>query len=353
MRPIGTPGTEWNETVLPDEDRLVADFLRTIRQQQEDTARDGRTLRGFHAKIHLGAEAAFHVLPDLPDFARQGVFREPATYPAVVRFSNGHFRVNPDSTKEPRGIAIKLLGVHGARLPGHDAATQDFLATSHSLTSTVRDIRQFVAVVEATRGRDKPRFGEMARRLGLREALRILVALVRTVSIPSVHSMATERFGGTAPVQWGPYAAKFTVQPAEGTAPHLPRARTPDFLREELAERLRAGDLAFDFMAQFFVDDRRTPIEDTSVAWNSEAVRVAQLVIPRCDVDGDAHARRTSEAIERLAFSPWHGLADHRPLGSVMRARRTAYEASAAFRTHDPEPDSLPLVAPGEPALHA
>lgn len=33
-----------------------------------------------------------------------------------------------------------------------------------------------------------------------------------------------------------------------------------------------------------------------------------------------------------LAFSPWHGVASHRPLGSIMRARRAAYEMSAQFR---------------------
>jgi Flavin reductase like domain len=33
-----------------------------------------------------------------------------------------------------------------------------------------------------------------------------------------------------------------------------------------------------------------------------------------------------------MAFSPWHGLAAHQPLGSIMRARRHAYPASAKFR---------------------
>ncbi len=33
-----------------------------------------------------------------------------------------------------------------------------------------------------------------------------------------------------------------------------------------------------------------------------------------------------------MAFSPWHGLAAHRPLGSIMRMRRMAYEMSAKFR---------------------
>jgi hypothetical protein len=35
---------------------------------------------------------------------------------------------------------------------------------------------------------------------------------------------------------------------------------------------------------------------------------------------------------EGLAFSPWHGVAAHRPLGSVMRLRRQAYENARRFR---------------------
>jgi len=35
-----------------------------------------------------------------------------------------------------------------------------------------------------------------------------------------------------------------------------------------------------------------------------------------------------------LAFSPWHGIVAHRPLGSVMRARRVAYKVMAKFRAH-------------------
>ena len=33
-----------------------------------------------------------------------------------------------------------------------------------------------------------------------------------------------------------------------------------------------------------------------------------------------------------LAFSPWHGVAAHRPLGGVMRVRKGAYEAAQRFR---------------------
>ncbi len=84
-----------------------------------------------------------------------GVFSEPRVFPAVVRFSNGEPTPQADKHPEPRGIAIKLIGVPGRKLlPGQeDAVTQDFLATSHSVTSTVRNVRQFMAFIRAARNR--------------------------------------------------------------------------------------------------------------------------------------------------------------------------------------------------------
>jgi hypothetical protein len=157
--------------------------------------------------------------------------------------------------------------------------------------------------------------------------------------------MATEEFSGTAPIKFGPYAVKFTVRPGERTAATVERPLTHDFLREELADRLRKTDLVFDFLVQFYTDDVRTPIEDTSVPWRPEDTqlwKIAQLRIQRCDLD-DPRAREQSEKIDKLSFSPWHATEDHRPLGNVMRARRVAYEASAKLRDHAPEPKSIPI----------
>ena len=178
-----------------------------------------RPFRGFHAKIHAGLIAEFQVLADLPEHARYGVFAVPRTFPALVRFSNGDSHINRDRKHEPRGIAIKLIGVEGRKLlPGHeDDVTQDFLATSHSVTSAVSDVTQFIAFVKAQRGGSIGLFPRLCRALGWSEATRISAALFRTVILSKVRSMATEHFSGTAPIQCGPYAVKFTVRPAEGT----------------------------------------------------------------------------------------------------------------------------------------
>ena len=41
---------------------------------------------------------------------------------------------------------------------------------------------------------------------------------------------------------------------------------------------------------------------------------------------------------ENLIFTPWHGIAEHRPLGGINRLRRAVYDASASFRHIPKEP---------------
>jgi hypothetical protein len=55
---------------------------------------------------------------------------------------------------------------------------------------------------------------------------------------------------------------------------------------------------------------------------------VARITIPPQDIN----ASERVEACEALAFSPWHGLAEHRPLGSINRLRRAVYEKSVELR---------------------
>jgi hypothetical protein len=301
-------------------------------------------------KLHAGLMAEFQVLPDLAEHARFGVFSEPRVFPAVVRFSNGESFNKADKRLQPRGIAIKLVGVPGPKLleDQKEAVTQDFLATSHSVTSTVRHVQQFIAFIESDIEAEHTRLPLpfiLARKLGVCETTRILIALVGSVVFSKVRSMATEHYSSPAPIKFGPYAVKFTVQPAKETNPAMKRRLTDDFLREELADRLRNGDLMFEFLVQFYVNERFTPIEDSSIPWKPEYapfVTVARLRIPQCDLT-DPRTKVLSDAVDRLSFNPWHTTEDHRPLGNVMRARKVAYQVSSDFRHRVPEPTSLPL----------
>jgi hypothetical protein len=355
MSSATSPSTTWKEELEPGEQELFERFARNVlmARQREVSQRTSRPVqRALHMKIHAGLMAEFRVLPDLPEHARFGVFSEPRVFSAVVRFSNGESFNKPDKEPQPRGIAIKLVGVPGPKLleDQKEAVTQDFLATSHSVTSTVRHVRQFIALMESNIEAEHARLPLqlpfiLARKLGVSETARILIALVGTVVLGEVRSLATERYFSLAPIKFGLYAVKFTVQPAAGTEPAANRPQTDDFLREELTGRLRTEDLMFDFLVQFYVNERLTPIEDSSIPWTVEHapfVTVARLRIPKCDLS-DPRTKALSEAVNRLSFSPWHTTEDHRPLGNVMRARKVAYRMSSDFRHHDPEPTSLPL----------
>ncbi|MFO0670598.1 MAG: hypothetical protein U0235_13365 [Polyangiaceae bacterium] len=53
--------------------------------------------------------------------------------------------------------------------------------------------------------------------------------------------------------------------------------------------------------------------------------------MPPTDLTSPEAAAREGEC-NAQAFTPWNGLAAHRPLGNIMRVRRVVYDASAAAR---------------------
>ena len=59
-------------------------------------------------------------------------------------------------------------------------------------------------------------------------------------------------------------------------------------------------------------------------------VNVARITIPAPQrrVDSERRAARC----ENLVFTPWHSLAEHRPLGSINRLRKAVYLASEGHR---------------------
>jgi hypothetical protein len=110
----------------------------------------------------------------------------------------------------------------------------------------------------------------------------------------------------------------------------MPSAPGDDYLATALATHLHENEATFDFLVQFQVDAATTPIEDATVEWkedDSPWAPVARLRIPP-----QAVAAPGGDACEEMAFDPWHALVEHRPLGSMNRARRAIYPALAALR---------------------
>ena len=99
---------------------------------------------------------------------------------------------------------------------------------------------------------------------------------------------------------------------------------SPIYLRQTMAKTLARQDVELDFMMQMQTDPHRMPIEDAGVRWPerlSPFVPVATLRILRQEFD-------TPERFafgRYLSYTPWHCIAEHRPLGNQNRARRRMY----------------------------
>jgi Catalase len=312
----------------PGEDAYVRQLSEMLRQKVEEDYSTGITRRDAHAKHHGCVKAEFVVEPNLPPELRVGVFREPRTYPAWVRFSNQDGLAKPDIDKDIRGMAIKLMEVEGEKLLEDEKfeRTQDFLLISHPVFVT-KDVKEFAHLIEAMR-RGVLRLGWFFLNpfdLHLR-ALCNLMASRRQCANP-----LEIRYWSTTPYQFGAGAVKYSARPHAAETALPPRPLPDDFLKEALKRSLAGGDFFFDFMVQFQKDPVRMPIEDPGALWSekrSPFLKVATIRIPAQEFDSAAQMAFG----EDIAFTPWHSLPDHRPFGGINRARKEVYRAISEFR---------------------
>ena len=203
--------------------------------------------------------------------------------------------------------------------------------------SHARNARQFVEFAKATAGSRislLPGVLKLFRMFGLAETIRMF----RNVSKGRSHhpdSVLTETYWSRGALSWGPtLAVRYLLRPASGTRRTTGSRTDPEYLSTEASRRISDGDVHIELCIQRFRDEASTPIEDACVEWTESASPpepVAVLTVPRGDVT-TPEAQTTSRAIDALAFNPWNTTDDFRPLGNLNRARKAAYDASAAVR---------------------
>ena len=296
--------------------------------------------RAFHAKALLAiANAELHFRPDLPADLAAGFAQADAHYPVTVRISNAANRPGPDNARDMRGIALRI------KVSAEEQ--HDLLATNYHV-SHARNARQFVRLAVATAG------GTLSRLIGIAglmfsEGPSETIRMLRNVSAGrrQIKSVALETYWSRGALRWGPkLAVRFLLRPASPaplTGPDL--GKDPEGLSKEAAARLAAGAIQFELCVQRFVNAEVTPIEDTSIPWTPEAApveKVATLTIPQADVN-TPEARAQFRIINALAFNPWNTTDEFRPLGNLNRARKAAYDASAAHRLQMRWRDEPPL----------
>ena len=289
--------------------------------------------RDQHPKHHGCVRATFTVLEGLPAPLRAGVFREPRTYDAVVRFSNGKEKV--DNVKDAHGMAIKLLGVEGpSLLEGEaDAGTQDFIMIDHPVFFAIdpKDLVEFVGVTKgleaAKKAGDTAKAGAILKEFGARLAF---ADAFKKLGTPSPLEMT---YFSEVPYRLGDRAIKFSAVPgpenASGREP-LTETSPEDALRQAMVEHLttKARPATFRFEVRLQTDPVKMPVENPMVPWESEPIAVATLTIKPQEF------ARTGQLdfCENLSFTPWHSSEAHRPIGGINRARKPVYQATSIAR---------------------
>ena len=315
------PSTGWRERIAPDEEAHFARTARIIGELQKRRSAKYEPGRGLHRKQLLATTATLDVLDGLPMHARHGLFATPGRHRALVRLSNGGPEIQANKIPDIRGFALKVFDVSGPGAMGGTADHQDFLMINQDRMPTP-DSRESVDFIEASIPGPLPAILSLFKRHGLGGGFRRFRELLATFG-KKFNGFAAERFNTVVPVACGPYAVRVRLKPV-GNPP--PTARSKD-IAEDMRERLAVGSVAYDLELQFFVDEATTPIEDATKVWpDSEApvVTVARLTLGLDD--------SVAEPAGKAKFDPWSGLADHRPLGEIMRARKAAYFASQQGR---------------------
>jgi len=339
------PFTPNVEVRAEDEAETIQGLNEQIRLIQEKTAKDyGTAVRGVHAKGHAIVKGKLEVLPGIAPELAQGLFSTPGSYDALLRFSTLPGDILDDSVSVPRGLAIKLFDVPGERLPGSENdTTQDFILVngpafaSPTPKAFLANLKMLAKTTDVGEGLKK----------GLSATMQTLDAALETVGIqsptiqtlggaPNTHPLG-ETYYTQVPLRHGGYIAKLSVAPISINLTELAGSKVdtsgrPDALREDMGEVLIEQDSVWEVRVQLCTDLEKMPVEDTSVVWDEKVspyVAVARLTV----LAQLGWERGLSEHQEQaVAYSPWHGLTAHQPIGGVNRARKPTYERSVQFR---------------------
>jgi hypothetical protein len=257
----------------------------------------------------------------------QGIFREPKTYRAWVRFADTGSVITPDLEHVGVvGMGIKLIGVAGPKLMEDEVNTQDF---------TLIGVRTFTA--PDTIGMTKLQTQILKYRPGAYffnplYPSRFLDFIMQALDSRLLGSPLESQLYSCTPFLHGEgQAVHYSVKPLSVWPSPIPVFASDNYLRQALIRTLSEQDVEYDFMVQFQKDSHRQPIEDASIEWKESQtpfIPIARIFIPKQKMDS---APQLAFA-DVLSFNPWHCIAEHRPLGSINRNRKAMYFAMSKLR---------------------
>ena len=309
--------------------QMIIDGLNTFHQ-----AHPGAVVqRDAHPKAHGCVLASFEVKKNLPSEFAHGIFSQSTAtpYKAWIRYSNGRPGNNPDTQPDGRGMAIKVLGVSGAKILLNDeTGTQDFVMINHDVFF-VRNAHDYIS------------FQKNPSLFMLLHPFHEFAILTAT-GLEKITNPFQSQYWSMVPYRLGPEsearAMKYTVVPTPCDGERTvatPVSSSPNFLLEAMVSSMQKGDACFNFQMQLQKNGKSMPIEDPTISWDAAGASytiVATIRIAKKDNDGKLglQNKERTEFCENLSMSPWHANPELRPLGGINRVRKVVYQAISSHR---------------------
>ena len=317
------------EKSMPGEEEYLDSIVSSFTKQMHLLWKSGAFERGGNTKTHGIVRGEFIVHQNLPPALRHGIYAEPKTYRAWVRFSGPGPYITPDIEDVGfMSISIKLMGVPGPKLMDDEKFTQDMFGVSTPTFVTPDTKANAQLQIESVKNAQIFYF------LNFRRP-HVLDLIMQSLWIKTQSSPLEAPYFSCVPYLLGEgQAMQYSIWPKSRQKTRIPRLpfRPPDdYLREAMIASLAKGDVELDVRLQLQTDPHLMPIENNAVLWPerlSPRVSAATLRLPRQKFDSPSQM----EFAKRLSYNPWHCLPEHRPLGNQSRARHRMYSELSRLR---------------------
>jgi hypothetical protein len=314
------------ERPLRDEEQLTHEIIDELSKFTRENWLPGGAQRFGNTKTFGVLRGEFTVLPGLPGNLRRGLFAQPGSYPAWVRFSGPGPYAPPDIEDLGQcSVGIKVMGVDGPKLMEDERFTQDLILVSPAsfVTPNIRENAKLQRWVRAK--------APLAYAINPFDSH--LLHLFMQLLYSPMHANPLEvQYYSNVPFLLGEgQAVQYSLKPRPPAKTKIPARPAENYLRDAMIRTLEEGEWSFDFMVQVQTDSFRMPVEDATVKWPerlSPYIPVAQLRLPAQRFDSSEQLAFAGA----LRYNPWHSLAEHKPLGNSNRARRQMYWELARLR---------------------
>ncbi len=323
---------------LTQEQQTIDTIVGVLTKKLDKQYANAGFLRDTHPKGNACVKANVNVLRGLPEKLQVGFLKGRPdggmSYKAWIRFSNASDTVTPDNAVDFRGMAVKMFGVVGKRLPvpGDEDDTQDllFIGNDTFFAGSPQDFLDFFSAANKGGGSTDPLKNPYIVWDLLTHPHGAYNLLVGRRVYPTINdirwfSVAPFDFGSDKIVKYGAFPeAPQTQYGRPGDMPYYLRTRLQNYLDPANNNHLKLA-----LKVQF-----REPgqsIENTLVPWSRD--RASWQQVATIDIYPQIFSTPAQDAFcERLTFNPWHGLQVHRPVGGINRARRDVMHAMQDVR---------------------